>query len=94
MHPPDVYARERRAPTVYHIGSYQHIWSRENGERSDSGSMDEKGARTNIVDESDTLNVNMFTVKSFLKKLDDVLSYSVLRSETFGPCEENARIEG
>jgi len=56
--------------------------------------MDEKGARTNIVDESDTLNVNMFTVKSFLKKLDDVLSYSVLRSETFGPCEENARIEG
>lgn len=92
MHPPDVYARERRAPTVYHISisSHQHIWPRENGERSD----DEKGVRTDIVDESDTLDVNMFPIKGVLKELYDVLSYGVLRSETFGPCEENARIEG
>jgi hypothetical protein len=38
--------------------------------------------------------MNMFPVKRVLKKLYDVLSDSVLCGETFGPSEENARIEG
>jgi hypothetical protein len=45
---------------------------------------------TDVVDESYTLDVNMFPVKRVLKKLYDVLSDGVLCRETFGPGEENA----
>jgi hypothetical protein len=45
---------------------------------------------TDVVDESYTLDMNMFPVKRVLKKLYDVLSNGVLCRKTFGPGEQNA----
>ena len=50
--------------------------------------------QTDIVDESNAFDVDMFPVKSVLKEFHDVLSHGVLGGETFGPGKENTRIEG
>lgn len=53
-------------------------------------SDEDKRILTDVVDESYTLDMNMFPVKRVLKKLYDVLSDGVLCRETFGPGEKNA----
>lgn len=50
--------------------------------------------RTDIVDERNTSDMNMFPVKRILKELDDVLSDGIFGRETFCPSKEGARIEG
>lgn len=52
-----------------------------------------KYADTDIVDERNTSDMDMFPVKRILQELDDVLSDGIFGRETFCPGQERARIE-
>lgn len=84
--PPDVYARDRRAPTVC---KHRYLWvraiacERENADYGD----------TDVVYERNTSDMDMLPVECILKELDDVLSDGIFGCESFRPSEERARIE-
>lgn len=50
-------------------------------------------AKTHVVYQRDTFDVHMLSVKCVLQQLYDIVAYSMLGSEAFGPCEDFPRVQ-
>ena len=78
IHPPAVYARERRAPTVYRkLLVYDTI----------------KERKAHIIDKSNAFYMHMFPVKCILQQFDHVVPDGMLGGKAFGPRKNFARVE-
>ena len=53
----------------------------------------ERKVSTHVVDECNTLDVQMLAVEGVLQELDDVLADRVLGSKAFCPCKKEALVE-
>jgi len=47
-----------------------------------------------IIDQGATPDVNVFTVKSVLKELDNIVSNGILGCESLCPCQEFSGVNG
>lgn len=70
VQPPEAYARDRRAPTVY-----THSLAISTSPRG-------RGRSTHIVHKRNTLDVQMFSVKCILKQPHDVITDRIRSGET------------
>ena len=77
--PPAAYARERRAPTVYKSTPIYHICR-----------QIKRG--THIVHQCNALDVHVFPVERVLQQFDNVMSYRISCSKTFGPGQNFPRV--